>query len=147
MFRVAHASEGESTLPTSAGGEEGKPRNFAVVELAGSQFKVTADDVLAVNRLPDVDIGQTVELDRVLLVGSGGETLIGRPYVPQAKVVAVCEQQTKEEKILAFYKKEKTNSQRSRGFRRQVTVLRIKEVIAGQVGEASGAPLAKETMR
>lgn len=139
LFRVEHTTAEQEVDGPRGPRDEARPKHFAVVELAGSQHKVTVDDVLAVNHISDLDIGQTLELDRVMLVGSARETLVGRPYVPQAKVIAVCEQQTKEEKILAFYKKEKTNSQRSRGFRREVTVLRITDVIvSGASSKTSG---------
>jgi ribosomal protein L21 len=64
---------------------------FAVVEVGGTQHKVTADDLVITERLEGVDVNDVISLQRVLLVGTPGETLIGRPYVPGATVTAAVE--------------------------------------------------------
>lgn len=64
---------------------------FAVVEVGGTQYKVTPNDVIVVEKLADVDVNDTLALRRVLLLGSAAETLIGRPYVPGAEVTAAVE--------------------------------------------------------
>lgn len=102
---------------------------FAVVGLAGTQFKVTTGDVVICNRLPQAEVGTKIELTDVLLVGSNSRTLVGRPSVPNWVVTAFVEQQAREKKQLAFYKKPKTYSQKTRGFRREVTILRIAEIL------------------
>lgn len=64
---------------------------FAVVEVGGTQYKVTPDDVIVVEKLGDVDVNDKLRLQRVLLLGSAAETVIGRPYVPGAAVDAAVE--------------------------------------------------------
>lgn len=64
---------------------------FAVVEVGGTQYKVTPNDVIVVEKLSGVDVNDTLRLQRVLLLGSAEETVIGRPYVPEASVTAAVE--------------------------------------------------------
>lgn len=66
-------------------------RVFAVVEVGGTQFKVTPDDVIVTERLRGVDVNDKLALPRVLLLGSEEQTVIGRPYVPEAYVTAAVE--------------------------------------------------------
>ena len=64
---------------------------FAVVELGPTQFKVTPDDLVYSERLKGVDVGDKVSLNRVLLLGNRDTTVIGRPLVPDASVIAIVE--------------------------------------------------------
>lgn len=64
---------------------------FAVVELGPTQFKVTPDDLVYSEKLKGVDVGDEVSLNRVLLLGNAKTTMIGRPCIPGAKVMAVVE--------------------------------------------------------
>lgn len=66
-------------------------RVFAVVEVGGTQYKVTPNDVIVVEKLAGVDVNDKLQLQRVLLLGSQAETIIGRPYVPDAAVTAAVE--------------------------------------------------------
>ena len=63
---------------------------FAVVEVSGTQHKVAPGDVVVVEKL-EADVDDRLQLRRVLLLGSRAETVIGRPYVPQAVVTAAVE--------------------------------------------------------
>ena len=67
------------------------PNTFAVVELASRQHKVAPDDLLFIDRQENLEVNDVIECNRVLLLGSKSETIIGRPYVPNASVVAVVE--------------------------------------------------------
>ena len=64
---------------------------FAVVEVGGTQFKVTPDDVIVTEKLRGADVNDTLSLPRVLLLGSEEATVIGRPYIPGAYVTAAVE--------------------------------------------------------
>lgn len=101
---------------------------FAVIGLAGTQYKVASGDVVICNKLPEAEVGTKIELTDILLVGYKSKTIIGRPTVPDYVVTAFVEQQAKEKKQYAFYKKPKTFSQKMRGFRREVTILRINDI-------------------
>ncbi|KAI7838015.1 hypothetical protein COHA_008196 [Chlorella ohadii] len=101
---------------------------FAVVEVGGTQYKVTPDDVIVVEKLGDVDVNDKLRLQRVLLLGSAAETVIGRPYVPGAAVDAAVEEQFLDGKVLIFHKRRRKNSRRLRGHRQPLTTLRILDV-------------------
>lgn len=64
---------------------------FAVVEVGPTQFKVSADDLIYAEKLSGVDVNDRISLNRVLMLGSHAETVIGRPYVPDASVIAAIE--------------------------------------------------------
>ncbi len=80
-------------------------------------------------KITDAKVGTILDLDQVLLLGSPNETVVGRPHVTGAKVQARVEEQTLDAKIDIFKKKRRKNYRRWNGYRRQVTVLRITDVI------------------
>lgn len=89
------------------------------------------DDVIIADRIEGIDIGQTIEMSEVLLVGSRRATVIGRPIVEGCKVIAAVEEITKDKKVIAFKTRRRKHSRSLRGFRRDVTVLRIGDIILG----------------
>lgn len=114
------------TLPIELPPREGEV--FAVVMINGSQCKVMKDDLVLANYLQDYDINDQVIFDGVLLVGSKDFTMVGRPYVRSAKVIATVEEQTELEKVLVFKKRRRTSYQKNMQFSHKVTVLRINEI-------------------
>jgi len=106
---------------------------FAVIEISGTQEKVCVDDVVIMNRIRPVSdwaVGSTHTLsgDDVLLVGSTHLTLVGLPGVKGAEVDVMVEEITKDKKVIVFKKRRRKNSRRKRGFRRDVTMLRILDI-------------------
>lgn len=104
---------------------------FAVIELGGTQFKVTTDDVIVVNRLKPVEtygIGSVHTLKNVMLVGSSHLTLVGLPLVQGAEVDVMVEEITRDAKVVIFKKRRRKHSQRKNGFRRDVTLLRVLDI-------------------
>ncbi|CAI5722425.1 unnamed protein product [Peronospora destructor] len=98
-----------------------KPEDyFAVVKLAGTQYKVTQGDVVIAEKMKDA---------KVLLLGNVNQTIVGRPLVDGAKVRARVEEQTLDAKIDVFKKKRRKNYRRWNGFRREVTVLRVTAIV------------------
>lgn len=110
---------------------ENVPQYFAVVGLGGTQFKVAEGDLIVTNKLPDAEVGESFDVDDVLLVGSRDKTVIGRPTVPGAKVTMICEEQTKAERVNVFKKIRRQGHKRTKGFRREITVSRVVGVDAG----------------
>lgn len=100
---------------------------FAVLRINGFQYKITQDDLVVTHRLP-YDIGTKVEFDSVLLVGTPMYTLIGRPIVTTAKVIASIEENTLSEKALVFKMRRRKGYKRFYGHRVETTVLRIEEI-------------------
>ena len=77
----------------------------------------------------NVDVGTTLNVDKVLLVGSQQHTRIGHPYLPNAQVLAQVEQQKLDKKVTVFKMKRRKNYKRKHGYRRPVTVLRITDIV------------------
>ena len=103
------------------------PKRFAVVELGGTQYKVAADDVIAVEKM-QVEVGSIIHVNRVLLVGSKDATIIGSPLVKDASVEAVVEEQTLADKVIVFKKKRRKGYRRWKGHRSPLTILRINDI-------------------
>ncbi len=112
---------------------------FAVIRTGGKQYRVAANDVISVEKLPG-EAGATVELDEVLMLGNGADTTIGAPLVEGACVRATVLEQTRAPKILVFKKKRRKNYRRTRGHRQDLTVLRITEVLAKPAKPAKAEP-------
>lgn len=72
---------------------------FAVMESGGSQWKVTADDVIYHNKIPGAHVNDVLEFNKVLLLGMREDTTIGRPFVPGASVVAAVEENFKDAQV------------------------------------------------
>jgi large subunit ribosomal protein L21 len=102
-----------------------KHNSFAVIMLNGRQYKVVEDDLILVNQLKNLKVGDVVEAERVLLVGTKEYTLLGRPMVEGAKVVMTVESQAKAKKVIVFKKKRRKGYRRSYGHRSLQTFLRV----------------------
>ena len=112
---------------------------YAVVKTGGKQYRVAQDDVIVVERLV-AEAGADVELDQVLLLNNGKETMIGTPLVDGARVAATVLDQSRADKIIVFKKKRRKDYRRTRGHRQLVTVLRITDILAkGKKAKASRA--------
>lgn len=100
---------------------------YAVVQTGGKQYKVEPGATLQVERLL-ADVGSTVELDRVLLIGDGDDVQVGQPTVAGARVVAEVVDHDKGEKIVVFRYKRKVRYRRKTGHRQALTRLLIKDI-------------------
>ena len=116
---------------------------FAVIRTGGKQYRVAANDVISVEKLPG-EAGATVELDEVLMLGNGADTTIGAPLVEGACVRATVLEQMRAPKVLVFKKKRRKNYRRTRGHRQDLTVLRITEVLAKVAEPAKAEPKPAE---
>jgi large subunit ribosomal protein L21 len=79
--------------------------------------------------MDNVDIGETITIDDVLLVGSRRTTIIGQPIVKSAQVLAQVEEITKDKKVIAFKMRRRKNSKSTVGHRRDIVILRINDII------------------
>ncbi len=116
---------------------------FAVLKTGGKQYKVQAGDVLRLEKL-DAVAGQKIQFNDILMVG--GETLtIGVPFVAGAAVQAEVIDQIKGEKLIHFVKRRrKHSSQRTKGHRQHLTLVRVTEVMATGAAK-SGVAAATNT--
>ncbi len=116
---------------------------FAVLKTGGKQYKVQAGDVLRVEKLAAI-AGEKIQFNDILMVG--GETLtIGAPFVAGAAVQAEVIDQIKGEKVIHFVKRRrKHSSQRTKGHRQHLTLVRVTGVLATGA-DASGVAVATGT--
>lgn len=103
---------------------------FAVVETGGKQYKVVEGQSITVEKL-DVEPGETIELDRVLLVGGDGDTAVGTPYVEGARVEAKVAAQVRGEKIRVVKMRRRKHSRTEAGHRQYLTELEITGIRLG----------------
>ncbi len=119
---------------------------YAVIETAGKQYRVELGTQLEVDRM-DVEPGQSVQLERVLLVADGDETEIGRPTVAGAVVAADVVRQDRGEKIVVFKYRPKARHRAKQGHRQDLTVLRIADISWGGRSAAADAEARRTTER
>lgn len=104
---------------------------YVIVEMQGQQFKVEKDRRLFVHHIRDVEVGATVEFDKVLLVDNDGEVKVGAPLIEGARVVCeVVSPLVKGDKVLVFHKKRRKGYRKLNGHRQQFTEIRVREVVA-----------------
>lgn len=103
---------------------------FAVIKTGGKQYKVAAQDVITIEKLP-AEAGSVVAFDEVLMVGDADAMKIGAPVVAGAKVEGTVVEQTRGPKTISFKKRRRQNSKRKRGHRQELTVVRITGIHAG----------------
>ena len=104
---------------------------YVIVEINGQQFKAEEGKKLFVHHIKDVEAGQTVEFDKVLLVDKDGSITVGAPAVEGAKVVVeVVNPLVKGDKVIVFKMKRRKDYRKKNGHRAQFTEVSIKSVIA-----------------
>lgn len=103
---------------------------FAVIKTGGKQYRVTADDVLKLEKLSG-EAGDVIEFTEVLMVGEGADATIGKPTVDGAIVTAEVVDQGRGRKIIAFKKRRRQNSRRTIGHRQHFTTVKIAEILTG----------------
>ncbi len=97
---------------------------YAIVEIAGHQYKVQKDQQIYVNRLQNEE-GSKVSFDRVLLVDNAGKITVGAPAIEGMKVTASVQKHLKGDKVIVFKKKRRKNYQKKNGFRAYLTEIKI----------------------
>ena len=101
---------------------------YAIVDIAGQQFKVEAGSEIFVNRLASKK-DETVEFDKVLLLADEGAVKVGAPYVEGAIVKAtVLDDTVKAKKVLVFKKIRRKGFQKLNGHRQKLTKIRIDSI-------------------
>jgi large subunit ribosomal protein L21 len=116
---------------------------YAVIETGGKQYRVEVGTELEVELL-DVEPGKTITLERVLLVGDGADSSIGRPLVAGAEVSAEVVRQSRGEKLISFKYRPKARSRVKKGHRQELTVLRINDITFGGKSAAKSAAKAHD---
>jgi large subunit ribosomal protein L21 len=100
---------------------------YAVIEAGGKQYKVAKNDVFSVEKM-DVEKGAELKIDNVLLARDGDSIHVGSPYLKGSHVVCEVVRQMREPKVIAYKYKKRKSEKKKIGHRRDVTVLRVKEI-------------------
>ena len=100
---------------------------FAVIKTGGRQYRVVPDDVLEIGKIAG-EVGSIVQLGEVMVVGGDTPTL-GFPFVAGASVAAEVLDHKRGAKVIAFKKRRRKNSKRKRGYRDEITVIRVTEIL------------------
>jgi large subunit ribosomal protein L21 len=109
---------------------------FAVIKTGGRQFRVVPDDVLEIGKI-EGEVGTIIQLAEVLMVG-GDTPVLGLPTVAGATVAAEVLQHKRGAKVISFKKRRRKNSRRKRGYRDELTVLRVTEILTDNAKPSIG---------
>ncbi len=116
---------------------------YAVVLTGGKQYRVSVGDEINVEKL-NAEAGQTVVLDKVLVIGGEGSVTVGKPYIEGAGVTAEVVENGKGKKVVIFKYKAKKDQRSKKGHRQPYTKLVIKSIAADGIKvEAPAAPVAE----
>jgi large subunit ribosomal protein L21 len=110
---------------------------YAIVSIAGQQFKVEKGKKVFVHRLPG-EVGDEIIFDKVLLLSNDDKVNVGSPYLPEAVVLAQIVSHLRGDKVLVFKKKRRKSYQKMNGHRQNFT-----EILIGDISE-TGAPKRAE---
>ena len=102
---------------------------YAVLETGSKQYRVSAGDTLKIERLP-IEAGKPVTFDRVLLVNADGKITVGSPTVTGATVEADVVDHIRGDKVVTFKMKRRKGYHKTIGHRQELTIVKVKEIIA-----------------
>ncbi len=103
--------------------------SFAVIQTGGKQYKVSASEILKVERLENSE-GKTVEFKNVLFLNDDKSTEIGNPNIEGAKVEGTILKNTKNRTVLVFKKRRRKNSRKKYGHRQLISLVRITKIFS-----------------
>ena len=103
--------------------------SFAVIQTGGKQYKVSASEILKIERLENPE-GKTVEFKNILFLNDNKSIEIGSPNIEGAKVEATILKNTKEKTILVFKKRRRKNSRKKYGHRQPISLIRITKIFS-----------------
>lgn len=103
---------------------------FAVIHIAGSQYKVTNNDVIMINKTIEAECGDKIRFEKVLAVGGRNFTFLGQPLLKQEliNVEGTVIEKTKGEKVIAFKKKKRKGYKKWKGHRQELSVIKINSI-------------------
>lgn len=114
---------------------------YAIVDIAGQQFRVSKGDSIRVPKL-DGEVGKDVNFERVLLISDNGRISVGQPVVEGASVKGKIDGFGRDRKVIVFKKKRRKGYQVTRGHRQDFTHVTIKSISEGskkKAGEEDGS--------
>jgi large subunit ribosomal protein L21 len=118
--------------------------SFAVIQTGGKQYKVSASEILKIERLND-QVGKTVEFKNVLFLNDDKNTEIGDPIVKGAKVEATILKNTKNRTVLVFKKRRRKNSRKKYGHRQPISLIKITKIFSKEGKIIAQADMLEKT--
>jgi large subunit ribosomal protein L21 len=118
---------------------------YAIVEIAGQQFKVEKDQKVFVHRL-QTEEGKKVAFDNVLLLADGDKVTVGAPAIDGAQVGAKVLKHLKGDKVIVFKKKRRKGYRVKNGHRQALTEIQIDNILASGAKKAASKPAAKKAV-
>jgi len=125
LFITLEAGE----FPFSAVRLSGVMGMIAVVQTGGKQYKVSEGDEIQVEKL-DANVGESVNLEKVLICGEGDSAKVGTPFLKDCSVVCQVTEQYRDKKIILFKKHRRKNYRRKNGHRQSLTRLKVTAINA-----------------
>ncbi len=125
LFITLEAGE----FPFSAVRLSGVMGMIAVVQTGGKQYKVSKGDEIQVEKL-DANVGESVNLEKVLICGEGDSAKVGTPFLKDCSVVCQVTEQYRDKKIIVFKKHRRKNYRRKNGHRQSLTRLKVTAINA-----------------
>ena len=113
---------------------------YAIIETGGKQYRVQEGDVITVEKL-NVEAGDKVELDKVLILSDADGLKVGKPYIEGARVIGEAVENGKGKKVIIFKYKAKKDYRKKQGHRQPYTMLKIESL--GGRAEEKPAPVAE----
>jgi large subunit ribosomal protein L21 len=103
---------------------------YAIIETGGEQLKVSAGDVVSVEKV-EGELNAEITIDKVLMINKSGKSIFGRPYVDGASVTAKIVDAGKSDKVLVMKHQSKKATKKVTGHRQQFSALKITKIIGG----------------
>ena len=116
---------------------------YAIIETGGKQYRVQEGDTIIVEKIA-AEVGDQVELDKVLLLSDDADVKVGSPYIEGAKVIAEVVETGKGKKIIVFKFKSKKDYRKKQGHRQPYTALKIESLTGKASKKASKAQEVEE---
>ncbi len=104
--------------------------SYAVIQTGGKQYKVSAGEIIKIEKLPDSNPDTNIEFKEILAYGDDKNIELGDPTVNGAKVEAELLKNSKERTVLIFKKRRRKNSRRKNGHRQQFSLIRINKIFS-----------------
>ena len=125
-----------------------KPMSFAIIQTGGKQYKVSASEILKIERLSEKE-GKTVEFKNVLFLSNDKTTEIGSPSIKGATVEAKLLDNVKDRTVLIFHKRRRKHSRKKNGHRQRHSKIQITKILSkdGKLIAGAGASITQTKVK
>ncbi len=121
--------------------------SFAIIETGGKQYKVSASNILEIEKV-NAEVGKVIKFKNVLLLNDDKSTEVGNPNIEGASVEAKLLENVKDRTVLVFHKRRRKHSRKKNGHRQRHSKIQITKILSKDgklIAEASASPLKGKT--